>query len=329
MRLLGLLILLLTSFMAYAQDEAPLVVRVLADSIYTRTAPDAEASHAASIFKDNNLHAIGRNIDGTWIEVQRPGLMTRLGWVQRDYLALMFDPGLLPITDLTTGVSGETPVIDTGFSILTGGEAQLRASPDRNAESLGIVPVNVVLPVIERTPNQQWLKVNYRGTVGWVIEFIAVTTGNLERVPVAQETTSNPLLADLPEVPLETQIAQVDRLIGWIIPLEATAENVSLYWRRMFQGETLECLPPAGNYAYFSMTPQDLAELPELRRQQRQLTLAIDELNKSIETMKRCGIYLPREMNVAYNDAIAAKGIFKAVRQRMEVLREKLIEQHQ
>jgi hypothetical protein len=227
------------------------------------------------------------------------------------------------MTDLTTGLIGKDPVIDTGYSILTISEGFLRAIPFRHATQVDVIPVGLTLPILERTPDNQWLKINLRGTVGWLAEYETRTNVDVNLVPISPEYANNSNYAPFAIIPPEVQLAQIARLLAYVQPIDSVTADVVHYWKMLSIGETMECLPPAGGYGSYPVTPQDVTELPELRQQRRLLTLAIDDINASITAMKRCGIYTDTEISEAYAHAINAQTIMGLVITRMENLREK------
>lgn len=318
-----LVVLLLIPSHVIAQDH---VLQVVAESAFVRAAPSEDAEPAASVFANDSLVAVGRNIDGLWLEVRRPGRQTSIGWIARELVALTFDVAELPITDITTGLTGSSPVVDTGFAILTIGEISLRAAPNRDSATLATLPLNLTLPIVARTPDRLWLQINYRGTVGWVPEFLTRTHANLDAVAIAPEYAADPRYSPFDIITPARQIAQIDRLVSWITPINTTAAAVADYWRLMRLGETLECRPPVGNYADYPYTQQDVYELPELRRQMRLLRQAVDDVNASIEAMRRCGVYTDSQIEAAYADAVSATGIFNLILRRMQTLREQIAE---
>ncbi len=320
-RLTLLLLLLLLSGAVAAQSDPVPTLQVLADSALIRAAPTEDAAYVASVFANDNLVATGRNIDGTWLEVRRPSQQQNLGWIARNLVLLTFDLGRLPMTDTTTGLTGPVPVTDTGYAVLTIDDLPLYAAPDRDAQILADVPVFLTLPVIARTPDLQWLQVNFRGTTGWVQQFLTRSGADLSAIPISASYASDSRYAAVATIPPEQQLAQVERLLNYIAPIRQTTADVAFYWQQMSQGETVECRPPAGNYAYFVITPQDIVELPELRQQERLLTQAVDDINASIEAMRPCGVYLPRQIRQAYADALNAGGIFDRITTRMDALR--------
>jgi len=324
MRKISLIVLLFCCTLpVFAQDQREYVLQVVAESAFLRALPDAESEAVASVFANDSLIAVGRNIDGEWLEVRRPGRRTG-GWIARELTAFTFAVGALPLTDLTTGLVGDDPVVDTGLSILTISEGFLRATPYRHGTQLDIIPVNLTLPVIERTPDNQWLKINFRGTVGWLAEFETRTSGDLSLIPVSPEYAADPEYAPFAIIPPEVQLAQITDLVNYLQPIATVTADVVHYWKMLSRGETMECLPPAGNYDDYPAAPQDITELPELRQQRRLLTQAITAINESIVAMMRCGVYTESEISRAYADAINAQAIFRLILTRMDNLRAKL-----
>jgi hypothetical protein len=326
MKKMGFLFLLFLccALPVFGQEKREYVLQVVPDSAFLRVVPDAEAEAAASVFANDSLVAVGRNIDGEWIEVRRPGRLTGGGWIARRLTSFTFDVALLPITDLETGLIGPDPVIDTGFSILTISEGTLRATPFRHGTQLDIIPVNMTLPVVERTPDNQWLKINFRGTEGWLAEYETRSSADLNLIAISPEYAGDPAYAALVTIPPEVQIEHIDDLVTYLQPIETVTADVVHYWKMLSLGETMECLPPAGGYQDYPATAQDIVELPELRRQRRILTQAIVDINLSIQAMQRCGIYTESEISQAYADGLNALTIFRLVMLRMENLRESI-----
>ncbi len=326
MKKLGLLLLIFYSaLLVSAQEKANAVVQVVADSAFIRVLPDENAKAAGSVFANTSLIAVGRNMDGEWLEVSRPGLQRKLGWISRKLTAFTFSVAQLPITDFTTGLLGTEPVVDSGYAILMINEGNLRSAPSRYANKIVVIPLNLTLPVLERTPDNQWLKINYRGYVGWIAEYTSRATVQLDTIPISPEYAGNPDYAAHEVIIPEVQIAQIDRLVNYLTPINQVTANVIDYWRLMARGETMECLPPTRNMADYSVSPRDLIELPELRRQTRLLKQAITDVNTAITTMRRCGVYTPTEIQSAYANAISAKHVFDLILQRMDILRKEVV----
>lgn len=318
-----LLIALCCALMLPAAAQSAPSASVAVESAFMRAAPEETAVLAGSVFDGERLTVVGRNADGRWLQVHRPTTPTRTAWIRRDMVTFGGDVTLLPLTEFVTGVTGPEPLSDTGFAALFTGEAQLRAQPDRFAASAGVVPIGTIAPIIERSPNNFWLKVNYLGTTGWVAEFTTSVSADFADIPVAPELAEDPAYAPLVVVDPVLQVAQIDRLLEYLYPNYTAASDVAYYWQQLMRSETRECLPPGDAVAY-GFTAADIAELPELRQQTRLLDQAVTDLNQSIEAMRRCGVYIDSEINAAYSNAVAARGSFNLLIRRMRVLREKI-----
>lgn len=321
--ILGLIVVFMGLLTVRAQGLPEYTLQVVVDSAFLRAAPAQDAPAVSSVFENDSLVAVGRNVDGEWLQVKRPGSRDAAGWIARKLVLFTFEVGRLPITDLTTGVTGSTPVVDTGTAVLTAGEVIQHSAPERSAPQVGIIPMLRTIPVVERTPNNQWLKVNYRGTVGWVAVFLVVTSADLNAVPISPEYAADPQYAAYEIIPPDVQLAQADRLLAYIQSVGETAAGVANYWRMLSRGETMLCNPP-GDAAYFVMTARDLVELPELRRQERNLQQAVDDLNAAIDAMRRCGVYRQFEIREAYSKALNAQALLRVVAQRMENVRKQI-----
>jgi hypothetical protein len=318
----ALVMLLLTIFSkTLAADN---VLQVNVDSAFIRAAPDLNALVIASAVKNDSLIAVGRNIDGLWLEVRRPARADKVGWIARRVVMFNFDVAALPMTDLSTGVTGSEPIVDSGVSVTLISKTPLRAAPDRFSTLIDTLPFDLTLPVLSRTPDAKWLKINFRGVVGWIPEYLIRAGTDVSSAAVDAAYAADAHFTPLEKIPPEVQLAQIDRLRAYLDPINATAADVTFYWEMMSRGETMECKPPAGNYAYYAISSRDLVELPELRQQQRLLQRAIDDINTSIEAMRKCGVYTESEVRSAYAKAINAGAIFRLVIQRVELRREKI-----
>jgi len=307
-----------------AQNKTEYVLQVVAESAFIRELPDEAAKPVGSVFANASLIAVGRNMDGEWLQVERTGFKKTGGWIARKLTVFTFSVAQLPITDSTTGLLGTTPVVDSGYSVLIIIDATLHNTPSRFGAKLIEIPLNLTLPVLERTPDNQWLKINYRGYVGWVPEYTTRMTIDINTIPISPEYAGNPDYAAFEKIAPEVQVAQIDRLVTYLTPINDVTTGVVDYWRLMSDGETMECRPPAGNFADYSVSARDLTELPELRRQSRLLKQAIADINTSISIMQKCGVYTYPEIQSAYAKAINAHNIFTLILKRMEILRKGL-----
>lgn len=300
---------------------------VIALSAFLRAAPSESAEPVTSVFEGETLMVAGRSADGFWVWVHRPYQPDARAWIRRNLLTAGYDVTLLPLGDgADFDLLGDVTPTETGFAATFIAEANLRSEPRRDAPVVGLVPITAVLPVVSRTPDGFWIKVNYRGIEGWVSEFLTQSTRSLSDVPLDPVYESDPRYAvTMPIIPREVQIAQVDRLLAWLNEQVIVAENVAYYWNQMFNGHTMECAPPAPIPDLYPITAQDLIELPELNQETRLIADAVAALNSSIAAMGKCGIYTADQLRPPLRAAANARFIFRAVIQRMENLREVLV----
>lgn len=319
MRLLALCLLMVSPFVVHAQSTSTFPMRLNVESAFVRAAPTPDADAVSSVFMETALRAVGRNIDGTWLELARPA-----GWISRTVVVFTFDVTALPITDLTTGVVGAVPVVDSGFTVQTIDDAPLYTLPERRAAIIETIPPYAALPVVERTPDNQWVAVNYRGVIGWLPQFLLRQSFSLESVPISPAYAADARYPAVVVVPRTVQIAQIERLEAYIDPLVDLSAGIAAYWQGIITGSILECTPYPPNIPYYSITAQDIIELPELRQQERLLTQAVDDLNESLTVTANCGILVDLDLRGAYGNAINANGIFELVRDRLDEARRRV-----
>jgi hypothetical protein len=313
-------ILLVVPLHAQEAEPEPVVFEafVIFESVYTRTAPTTESDQAASVFEDDRLEIISRNLDGTWFEVRRPGRMNSLGWIfyeMIDYDGRTFRPEFLPLGDLTTGVIGEKPLTSAPtFAVYMSRFATISTR----------VPPLLTVPVVARNQDGSWLKINYLGYEGWIASFSA------RRLPNVLDIYEEPGLPPLETIatviiPVELQQAQIDRLRDFINARRSLAAGLEGFWWAVFKGEIMPCDAPEEiiNYPY---TEQDLRELPELGRYMPQLRSAMDSLTTARDPFEECGIIEPERVYNARNSAINAKVEFDAMLERLDVLERDVVQ---
>jgi hypothetical protein len=296
------------------------------DSAFARALPALDAEETASLFKNERLEAVSRNLDGTWFEMRRPGRMNSLGWVFNEVLEWDFQPELLPLGDLTTGVVGPSPLTYTPeYAVFLNESPTLRTQPLRNSPRVpGVtIPFSVTLPVLARNQDGSWLFVNYLGYQGWVVAFAGRELPDGLTVPQA---VNLPPLENVPTqiIPVELQQAQVDRLRAFINERRVYAAGLESFWWRVYRGEVMPCDPPPElvDYPY---TENDVRELPELQRYAPRLGTAVDYMQTSQGLLNECGVVSPQDAVTARDSAINARIIFDATLEALQALEEDVI----
>lgn len=323
-KLLLMVGLLLAVNVIRAQDADPFIARVKVDSSFARVAPTEDAEPAASLFRDDRLEVVSRNLDGSWFEVRRPGRLTNLGWVFNKMLEWEFLPETLPLGDIVTGVTGPSRLAEApAFAgYLLEGPA-LRDRPSFKGAIITTIPPLITIPILERNQNGTWLHVNYLGYDGWIAGFLIRRLPNLMDIP---EAANLPALETIPVViiPVEIQQAQVDRLRAFTILHRDLAFVLEGFWWDVFRGAVKPCEPPAAVTEY-DYADQDVRELPELQRYTPRLATAIDHLNAAIDPLTICGVLSPDLVGDARDDAINARIIFNATLDQLDNLEENII----
>jgi hypothetical protein len=283
------------------------------ESVFLREIPSPDAPAVASVFRDDPLEIIGRNADGTWFEVARPG-RGAAGWVFGELLDTDVQPEFLPITDTTTGVTGPVPIPeDAQFGVFIVEGVALRTLPDRQrGERILNIPPSVTVPVVARYRDGAWLKVNYLGTEGWIIGFVIRERDGILDLP--EETgllpgDDGPAIS-VRVIPPEVQLEKLQEIRTFTESRLVVATDLANFWFLVQQGEVLPCNPPPTVDAY-RYGGEDVQILPEIDRYAPRLNEGVDFLNESVDVLSRCGVVDPNDVNAARNDAINARIIME------------------
>jgi hypothetical protein len=325
-RLLLIVMLCLSVNAAQAQTGNDFSATVKVESAFARALPSFDAEATASVFDNERLEAVSRNLDGTWFEVRRPGRMNTLGWMFGETLDWEFAPELLPLGDITTGVIGPTPLAFVPpYAVFLNEAPTLRTQPLRNSPPVpGVrLPIGATLPIIARNQDGSWLFVHYLGYQGWIVAFAGRdVAGVLEVLPAP----NLPPLEGVPTViiPVELQQAQIDRLRAFMIGRREYAAGLEGFWWRVFRGEIMPCNAPPELTTY-PYSESDVRELPELQRYAPRLVTAVDYLRTSQSPLEQCGIVAPEIVGDARDSAINARIIFDATLEALQALEEDIV----
>jgi len=318
-------LLLSVGVVAAQSKDDPFKVRVVPESVIVRLLPDFNAEPVASVFKDDPLLVVSRNLDGTWFEVRRPGRLTNLGWVFQRMIKGTFKPEDLPLGDLKTGVTGPTPLASAprfGVYLLEG--LALREGPSFSARRILNIPPLVTVPVLERNQNATWLRVNYFGNEGWIAGFATRKPANIMEVPEAKGLPPLETI-EVVIIPVEIQQAQIDRLRLFIYDHRDDAVALEHFWWSVFRGEIMPCNPPA-DVPLYPYSDEDVRQLPELGRYTPRLATAVDYINKSIAPLRKCGVVSPEIVGQARDYAINARIIFDSTLKTLELLERDVVQ---
>lgn len=294
------------------------------ESAFVRVLPSEEAEAVASVFADEHLEIVSRNLDGTWFEVRRPGRMTNLGWMFNEMLLWDFAPEYLSFNETANATIAKDGIpVTTDYAVFIIEGVALRTWPSlQNSQRILNIPPSVIVPAMKRNQDASWLYVNYLGTEGWISSFTTRQRADVMQLPQAPNL---PPLETIPVIviPPELQLEQVTRFRTWTEDKLLLAQNLENFWWSVFRGEIMPCNPPAevANYLYGD---GDVQQLPELDRYAPRSVTAVRYLRDSIGAMRQCGVVQPDDVYTARNDAINAKIIFQATLEQLDNLEEQI-----
>ena len=310
-----LLIVILTALSilsSYAQTtEQDFDLIVDPDSAVIRLLPTRDAEFVASAFRSDRLEAIGRNLDGMWFLVRRPGRMNTLGWISRTVVDYDFRPEILPLLDFTTESTGDFVLSrDPGFSAFTLAEVNLRVQPLDGQVIITRAPFGVVLPILERDRLGDWYLVTYFGTTGWVNGINLRGVDNFKSIPVASGLPEIPVASTL-IIPLDIQLSEIQEFRDYLIHQDQFATDLANFWDLVLGYEVMPCEPPpfVTNYLF---TRDDERAFPELEYLVPRLDTAIEFVNSAIEPLYECGVKRTQLVLDAKNAATNARIIYSA-----------------
>jgi hypothetical protein len=316
--LIGLLFLGI--FPAQAQNKpGEFVAQVNAPNAWVRSGPSEDAEAIASVFMDDPLLIVGRNLDGTWFEVRRPGRLNNLGWLHFTLLRWDFPQEQVPLTDLTTGLTGDKPLeSDPGYAVYMLVGAQMLRLPF-NGAPVGQVPYLVTIPVRARNQNGTWLLANYMGTEGWIPTMAARKLPDVMALP--EQPGLPPISTSVLIIPRSVQIGEIEKLRSYVNFQRDFTFELEGFWSHVFNGDIMPCSPPQFVTAYQYESEQKRA-FPELEYLVPRLGDGLDYVNHGISLMADCGVVNPKVALQGRDDAINARVVFDAMLGSLDNLEE-------
>ncbi|MCU0511507.1 MAG: SH3 domain-containing protein [Anaerolineae bacterium] len=191
-----LLLALLLALPAAAQTFSAEVAR--ADGTNILNGPGRNFRVLAGVGPGYDLNVVGRNADGSWLEVVTPN-RRRTGWVNITHVETTGDVLALPQTAFTTRTSA---VVNTAFQ-------NLRTGPGANFDVIVQLRGSTWLNVIGRNAENSWVLVQTAdGLQGWVSTRFTTINFTITDVPEVSVTGTLPPFE--PPVPVgNSQVAFV------------------------------------------------------------------------------------------------------------------------
>ena len=208
---LMLSILLCSTLVASVAAQSAVWFNIIIPSVYARSEPAWTASRVASLFDGDVVHVIGKNADGTWLQVRVSGLAPS-GWVYFTVGEIAGDFSTVPVVDSSTASTSTS----TSQSTVTTQTAQ-----QTTTSSVNRIWINISAPSTYarngpgftntrvaslfqgesylangRNDLGTWLRLVVPGAGNlWISTFVVVAGSNFGLLPVASaeaSTTTSP-----------------------------------------------------------------------------------------------------------------------------------------
>ena len=138
--------------------------RVWTGRLNVRSFPDTRESPVLAVTTFGNSHPIvGRNVDGSWLQIVSNG---RLGWVYARYLTLNAAARRADIPITYQSATSLRP--ETGYGLIARVRTYIRAYPGEGEALLGTLPAAENAVIVGRTEEWGWWQIRYDGMQGWV-----------------------------------------------------------------------------------------------------------------------------------------------------------------
>ncbi len=170
--------------------------------VNVRSGPGTQYTIIGKLNAGDRFDVTGRLENSEWVRVNFNGAE---GWVSASVINVTGDLATAPVAEAgenaSTGSSGQG--VQSGVTgdvvVITRFNTNLRAAPTINSDRLAVIPFNVELPLTGRNAGNNWVQVDYNGTIGWVSSgLLEFRQGNIASLPVIGDD-GNPVEAAQPQ----------------------------------------------------------------------------------------------------------------------------------
>ncbi len=264
------------------------------ERINVRVAPAIGREVVGVLARGQVVPATGqyRSRRGQWFRINFFGAE---GWVNEEVVVVTGNPQVLPYADPTTVPfdlgdgprAGPSGAAGPASIRLPESGIRLRAGPSEGYYMIGNVPRYEIVSVTGRSPDGQWLQVNYRGTLGWIANlgevFIEWRAGDITWAPEWGIVADGPPIND-PEIgPSAAREALMTAMLLHIDLSINRLDIVSGVWSSIARGAQRMCLFQLGNPQPYIPRDQDLNAYPEMDPVIAALNEGLEETGRAIE----------------------------------------------
>ncbi len=264
------------------------------ERINVRIAPALGHEVIGSLLRGQVVNVTGHSPNNRWLRIDFFG---REGWVEKTVVDVSGNPDVLPVgdppiapLDLGDGPrAGVSNAVGGGTIRLPQSGMRLRAGPSEAYFMIANVPRYEILAVTGRSPDGQWLQVQFRGTLGWIGNlgqpFIEWRGGGVDSLPVWG------VVADAPPVniphtgPSATRDALMTAMLLHIDMSINRLDIINGIWNTIAigQGNRYLCVFDIGILQPYIPREGDLIQYPELDPVIAALNEGLEESNAAID----------------------------------------------
>lgn len=145
-----------------------------------RSGPGVNFEVVAKVNRNDPVTLTGRNADSSWVQIITATRAS--GWVNRGFLRITRgNVQTLPVL----GAGQPPPGDSSGVRARTLSSVRLRSGPGTQFGQLGTLGWGVVVEVVGRSANNEWIQARFGTVTGWIYAaYLQVIAGNLGNVPV-------------------------------------------------------------------------------------------------------------------------------------------------
>jgi uncharacterized protein YraI len=270
------------------------------DRINVRIAPAIGHEVVGVLQAGQVVNATGRSANNRWLRINFFG---QEGWVEKTVVHVTGNPNALPLGgptiapfDLGDGPrAGPSNAVGSATIRLPESGIRFRAGPSEIYFMIGNVPRFEVLPVTGRSPNGEWLQVQFRGTLGWIanlgLPFIEWWDGQIEGLPVWGIVADGPPV-NIPETgPSATRDALMTAMLLHIDVSTDRLNIISGIWSTISMTGNQSCAFDLGHPQPYIPIEGDLIQYPELAPVIASLNEGLEETGRAIDLWQQwCGL---------------------------------------
>ncbi len=224
-------ILLCSNIVASVAAQSAVWFNITVPSVFARSESDWAASRVASLFNGDVARVIGKNADGTWLQVEVSGLAPS-GWVNFTVGEVLGDIDTVPVVDFSTAsastsVSPPTVTTQTITNSVTSIRIEISAPSTYARSGPGFTNTRVASLfqgesyfANGRNDLGTWLRVVVPGAGNlWISTFVVVAGNNFGLLPVVSAegsttTTSGTTTSTLPTIAVPVVVAALSTSLG-------------------------------------------------------------------------------------------------------------------